>query len=213
MNMKLRIPINFCSAVLGAMTYCTFAILAYAQYPLPFSPITNWLSDLGNQIDNPRGAVFYQIGVILSALFLAIWFVGLFQWGLKGKVAHKRLLAVSQTAGIFAALALIMSAIYPINLLQVHSFWSKTHFMMSGIGFGFSVAALRYHLRFKKENMYLGTWTAFMPTLMLIFGEAYWLEWITVSCIIVYMLSVGIASFPAAVEKPLCNRQTLAEGQ
>ncbi len=193
--MKLRSSINYGSAVLGAVTYVTFTIIAYSQYPLPFSPKRNWLSDLGNQIDNPQGAIFYNVGVILTALFLAIWFAaGLSQWRLKENIAHQRLLAISQISGLLFTYALIMSALYPINMAHVHSFWSQLHFMMSGIGFGFSVTALRYHPRFSHRLLILGASASVLPFLMFAYGKAFWLEWVAVGLFIIYILSLGIVS-------------------
>lgn len=193
--MKLRLPINFSSAILGALTYITFACIAYGQYRLPFSPRRNWLSDLGNQIDNPQGASFYNAGVILTSFFLAIWFLaGLSQWRLKDKVVHKRLLAISKTSGVLATCALTMSALYPINLPQVHSFWSQLHFMMFGIGFGFSVTALRYHPRFSHGLMVLGAGASVLPFLMFVFDKAFWLEWLAVGLFMAYILTIGIVT-------------------
>ena len=196
-------PVCFGSAVQCSVTYVFFAFLSYAKYPLPISPFRNWLSDLGDQIVNPKGAVFYNLGVILTALCLAIWFTaGLFQWRIKGNAAHQRLLLISQAAGVLSALALTMSALFPINLLQVHSFWSRIHFMMFGMGFGFSVAALRYHPGFTRASLYLGICTAIMPSLMLVFSQAYVLEWLAVACIIAYVLSIGIVSLRFTTTEP-----------
>lgn len=192
--MKLRMPINFVSAILGAIIYLAFATLAYINYPLPLSPWRNWLSDLGDQIVNPHGAIFYNTGIMLTALCLGIWFTaGLSQWRLKDNTAHQRLLLISRTAGILAAFALVMSAIYPINLPQVHSFWSKMHFIMFGVGFGFSVAALRYHPRFSNAILFVGVGASVLPLLMFVFDK-FWLEWVAVGLFIFYILSVGKAS-------------------
>jgi hypothetical protein len=197
--LKSRFSVCYCSAILGAVTYVAFTLLAYTLYPLPLSPFQNWLSDLGDPIVNSQGAIFYNLGVILSAVCLAIWFTaGLSQWKLKHKTAHQRLLRISQIAGSVAAFAMIMSAIYPINLFEIHAFWSKVHFMMFGVGFGFSVAALRYHILLPKVNLYVGASAAVLPTLMLIFSNSYWLEWLAVGCMIVYMLMVGKASLTFA---------------
>src|SRR5512143_1008113 len=69
--LKSRFLVCYCSAILGAVTYVTFTFLACELHPLPVSPFENWLSDLGDPIVNPAGAIFYNIGVMLSALFLA----------------------------------------------------------------------------------------------------------------------------------------------
>ena len=80
--------------------------------------------------------------------------------------------------------------------------------MLFGIGFGFSVASLRYDHQYKKINLWLGICTAVMPSLMLVFGEATWLEWVAVGCIIAYMVSVGIASLPMLVQRSARIGQT-----
>jgi hypothetical protein len=194
--MKPRFALCFYSGLLAVVIYIVFAILAYTRYPLPFSPARNWLRDLGNQIDNPQGAAFYQAGLILTALLQTVWFVGLSQWRVERTTAPKRLLLVAQFAGILASFALIMSALNPINMPEVHFFWSRIHFMFSGIGFGFSVTALRYHPHFSNEILYFGIGAALLPflTFTLWKGKTYWVEWMTVGLFIFYILAVGKAS-------------------
>ncbi len=109
------------------------------------------------------------------------------------------LLLISQTAGILAAFGLIMSALNPINFPLEHYFWSKVHFMMFSMGFGFSVAAFRYHPYITKENLYLGAYAALLPTLMFIFSNTCWLEWVAVGLFILYILSIGKTSLPFIV--------------
>ena len=43
--------------VLVAIVYLVFGALALSWYPGPFSPATNWLSDLGNTTVNPAAPV------------------------------------------------------------------------------------------------------------------------------------------------------------
>lgn len=194
--MKSRFPICFYSGLPAAVIYVAFTLLAYIQYPLPFSPLRNWLSDLGNQMDNPQGATFYQTGAILAALFQAVWFVGLSQWRLKHATAHRRLLFIAQFSGLLASFALIMSALNPINMPEIHFFWSQIHFMLSGIAFGFYVTALRYHHGFSNAILYFGIGAAILPFLMFTVGkgETYWTEWAAVGVFISYILTVGNAS-------------------
>ncbi len=191
--MKSRFPICYFAAILSAILYIACVIAAYLQYPKPFSLRQNWLSDLGNQIVNPRGAAFYNVGVILTSLLLAVWFVGLSQWRLKQNTANQRLLTIAQIAGIIATFALIMSALNPIDKPAVHALWSQIHFILSGIGFGFSVTALRYHRSFSNQILYLGIWASILPFLMYTLGkgQTYWMEWVAVGSFIIYILAVG----------------------
>jgi len=193
---KSRVPVCLLAAGLGAGIYLTFSLLAYHRYPLAFSPGQNWLSDLGNQIENPFGAAFYNVGVILTALAQGVWFAGLSQWKLNRNTVQRRLLAISQLAGFLCSAALIMSALNPINLLARHSFWSQFHWMLSGIAFGFSVAALRYHPRATTGILGLGALASVSPMLFWLFGGASWcwMEWATVTLFILYLLAVGQGS-------------------
>lgn len=183
----------FFAAIFSAAIYITSTILAYWQYPQPFSLTQNWLSDLGNQIANPRGAPFYNMGVILTSLSLAIWFAGLSQWKMKKNTVSQRLLAISQLTGIIAAFALIMSALHPIDEGEIHTLWSQIHFVMFGIAFAFSVTALRYHQNFSNRILYLGIVASMLPFLMFTLGkgQTYWMEWVSVGLFILYILTVG----------------------
>ncbi len=194
--MKSRIPICFFSAVLCCVTYIIFAVIAYAKIPIPFSPVHNWLSDLGNEISNPQGAIYYKIGVIACAIFLAIWFtVGLSSWRLKDPAIQSRLLVVSQVGGGLTAFALMMSALYPINHLKAHAFWSDINFLLFGISFAFSVSALRHHPGIPKILLFLGGFAAILPTLVLLVNSAYWLEWIAIGVFMLYVVLIGASTW------------------
>jgi hypothetical protein len=194
--MKMRLPVCFTSALLSGLTYVVFAVLAYLKNPQPISPLNNWLSDLGNQLNNPQGAIFYNIGVISCAVFLAIWFsAGLSEWRLKDHLIQRRLLFVAQLGGVMTAFALMMSALYPINHLKQHAFWSDTNFILFGISIAFSVAALRYHSHLPRVLLVIGVAVAILPTLVLVFNHLFWMEWIAVAGIITYIVSIGTAAY------------------
>ncbi len=196
MTRRFRFPLCSWFAVLSVLTYVVFSMLAYLQYPLPFSPSNSWLSDLGNQDSNARGASLYNAGVILTAFFVSAWFAGLSQWRLPNNTPNRRLLVVSQTIGILSCTSLILSALNPMNMPAAHAFWSQLHYLGSGIAFAFSVAALRYHPHIRAWILYLGASASAWPSLMLVLGRgtAYWMEWLAVILFILYLLSIGAAS-------------------
>jgi hypothetical protein len=151
---------------------------------------------MGNQITNPQGAIFYNIGVIVCAVFLLIWFTaGLSQWRLEDPIIQRRMLFIAQFGGVLTALALMMSALYPINHLQAHAFWSDINFILFGISFAFSVAALRYHHNFPKILLFLGGLAAVLPSLVLLVNTAYWLEWLAIAVFMFYILTIGVESW------------------
>ncbi len=201
--MKSRVPVSFTTAVLSALPYVVFTVVSYTKNPLRVCPFNNWLSDLGNQVTNPQGAIFYNVGVILCAVFLAIWFTaGLSQWKLKEHIIQQSLLSVTQGLGALTAIALMMSALYPINCLKEHAFWSDINFILFGISFAFSVAALRYHSNIPKVLIYFGGVAAILSTVFLVLNDIYWIEWAAISVFIIYILSIGITSYIFRLRSP-----------
>jgi hypothetical protein len=192
--MKPRSATAFRSAALACTVYVVSTALSYARYPLPYSPRTHWLSDLGNRTVNPSGAVYYNVGVLAVGALLLLWFVGL--WGWRDGTSRPQLvfLLIAQVAGSLGALAVAMSALFPIDMLQAHAFWSHAHYMMLAMGFGFSVAALARNPRFPRPLLYVGTLASFSPLATWVAGDVYVLEWVSVGLFLLYVMAVGIAS-------------------
>ena len=184
--------ISFIASILVVLCYLVFAILAFIQYPLPYSPINNWLSDLGNVKLNPHGAIFYNIGIISTALLLILFFLGLSRWKIENKRVQILMVLLTQAFGILGCICMIMSAIFPINFLEVHSFWSASLYIMLSTAFAFSVAALRYHPKVPRWLLVLGLSTTLMVILTSFLTTVFILEWITVSLFLSYVCLIGV---------------------
>lgn len=191
--MRHRWDLTCIAGVLACIVYLVSAGLAYSRYPLAFSPSTHWLSDLGDRAVSVVGAPYYNAGILITGPLVFLWFVGLSRWRVPGNRRQRWYLLISQAAGALGALAILMSAIFPIDMLAQHAFWSRVHYMMLAMGFGFSVAALAVHPTFPRPLLYLGTLAAFSPLATWIAGDTYWLEWISVGLFLAYVLSVGLA--------------------
>jgi hypothetical membrane protein len=89
------------ASIAAIIIYVTLALIAFLKYPLPYSPLTNWLSDLGNPISNPSGAIFYRLGCTLSGLVLALFYLKLGIWN-TGSKRTRVFLTVAQFAGVFS---------------------------------------------------------------------------------------------------------------
>ncbi len=180
------------TGILAVLCYLTFTVFAYSRYPLPYSPTSNWLSDLGNANINPQGAIFYNIGIISTALLLIVFFFGLSVWKIEGNRAQGIMLRLTQAFGILGAFCMILSAIFPINLFKIHSFWSSSLYIMLSTAFLFSVAMLRYHQNVPRWLLVLGVSIALMVILTSFLQNVYLLEWITVFLLLSYVALLGI---------------------
>jgi hypothetical membrane protein len=81
--MKRHPSLSFVTGMFAVVCYLAFALLAFSRYPLPYSPLSNWLSDLGNANLNPSGAPFYNIGIVATGGLLLLFFLGLSEWKLE----------------------------------------------------------------------------------------------------------------------------------
>jgi hypothetical membrane protein len=180
------------ASILATICYLLFAFLAYLRYSLPYSPITNWLSDLGNPDLNPGGALLYNLGIILTALLLVPFFIGLSTWKLREKRVQVIMLRLTQTFGVLGAVCMLLSAIFPINNFEIHAFWSTSLYIMLSTAFIFSVAMLRYHHNVPIWTLIFGVSTGVVVILTSFFQAVYILEWVTILLYLVYIIILGV---------------------
>lgn len=189
--MKRHFSLSFVTSLLAIVCYLAFALLAFARYPLPYSPLSNWLSDLGNPNLNPQGALFYDIGIVATAVVLLPFFLGLSRWKMRNNRGQRLMLLLTQGFGILGAFAMAMSGLFPMNSLALHSFFSACLYILLGTAFAFSVAALRYYPAWPRWLLIVGALTALVDLLYGVFHTIYVFEWITVALLLVYLGLLG----------------------
>jgi hypothetical membrane protein len=187
--MKKRLSLSFVSSLFAIVCYLAFALLAFAYYPLPYSPLKNWLSDLGNPDLNPSGALFYNIGIVATAVVLPLFFLGLYRWKMENNRIQRLMLLIAQGFGLLGAFAMLMSGLYPINSPALHGFFSICLYMLLGTAFAFAVAALRYHAACPRWLLIVFAFTALIDILSGAFHTATVLEWVTVALL---LCSIGL---------------------
>ena len=75
--MRARYPLTTISGLLTTVICLSLGLVAYLDYPTTISPSANWLSDLGNRILSPQGAVDYRTAAVATGVMLAVFFVAL----------------------------------------------------------------------------------------------------------------------------------------
>jgi hypothetical membrane protein len=172
-------PILSVAGVLVIVLYCAFTFTSIALFPGPFSPVTNWLSDFGNSSYSPRGAVFYNVGCILTGLALFPFFAGFFKWYVDGR-RRKVQMIVTQAVGFVAAFALIMIGVFSEDYGALHVFWSDVFFILNLIVLLFANVSLMTHRRFIRPIGYYGLAVAVINLLFIVASNTPLLEWFTV---------------------------------
>ena len=179
-------------ATAGVAIYLVFALLAYSRYPADFSPVNNnWLSDLGNRNLNPAGADFYVWGCIAAGVIVGAFFVSLTAWRASGsRIQNWLLLAVQATGGV-AAFSLVMSAVYTEDQFEAHQFWSR--FVSGGFAMAMFMApfALRRVGRSSAVLIAVAAGGYVSIVARFIFDSAHWIEWPSITLILVFVSWVG----------------------
>lgn len=192
------------AAILASLLYPLFTLASRVLYPLRFNPVHNWLSDLGNALVNPDGALFYNGGCVVTGLLLIVFYVGLNDWRTGDRVLG-RLLTIAQVSGVFSSLALILSAVFNIGQYPpLHSRFS----MLLTIGLtwflSFANTALLRHPRFWKGVGVFGFAAAAVSLVYGVFANAPLAEWVTITMFIAYilLLAANVAALGRAAASP-----------
>ena len=183
------------AGIAAVVVYLIFALVAFLKYPGAYGPLTNWLSDLGNPLANPSGAIFYRLGCMLSGAALVLFYLKLGIWN-TGSKKTRVLLTVAQCTGVFSAVCLIITGIFPLGTsTEIHSLWSMMLYISLGFFLTFSATALMKNPAFKKGFGYYAFLTAAVNFMFgAILHEMFWAEWISVGMFIAYVLMVAYNS-------------------
>jgi len=199
--MKKEYPLNIVLGLFVVVCYVTCTILAFTRFPLPYSPFNNWLSDLGNPDANPAGAGFYNTGIVLVGYALMLFFLRLTKWRMADNHIQRIMTLLTTGFGCVGSLAMIMTAIYPINQPSQHSFWSMILYISFGTAFAFSVATMRYYVSYLRWLLILGVIVAFVDMIsQIFFTDVHISEWIVVPLLLGYclLLAFGTERLPHA---------------
>lgn len=192
-------PILSIAAIAAVLTYIIFSLIAFLYFPSGYSPFTNWLSDLGNPVKNPSGAVFYRLSGVLTSIALIPFFVTLFRWN-TGDRKMRILLSVAQITGILFAVSFIMTALFPLGVNDsIHSIFSMMLFVFIGFFELFSASAIRRSPTRVNWVPYFGFSIAlvnFMLGVSFNFFDFFIGEWIMIGMFIAYIVTLAILQDP-----------------
>ena len=163
---------------MGIILYCAFTFTSWALYPTSYSPVENWLSDLGNSSFNPEGAIFFNVGCVLTGIALFPFFSGLYKWYTEEKW-RKISLIITQTLGSLAAFSLMMIGVFSEDYGEMHHLWSVVFFVLILIVLILGGVSLFTHPNYIRPIAYYGFVVAIINLIFASYSIPL-LEWFTV---------------------------------
>jgi hypothetical protein len=172
--------------------YVVPGLISRAFYPAAFGPAGNWLSDLGNNLMNPRGALFYRLAGVLGGTALLAFFVTL------NDPAEPRLPAVRfdlllvRICGAVAAACFIMTGVFSVDMMPMHSWFSMGNFIAFGTAVALTGSATLSGAEFPRWFAAACFLITAVDVVSGVFGETRWLEWVVVAMLLFYVVVLTV---------------------
>jgi hypothetical membrane protein len=197
--------VNVPAGIFASAGFLLFVLAAMLSFPGQFSPLNNWISDLGNTLMNPAGNVFLNLGCIVTGMLLLPFFIGLGVWYTEDKTQNILVIA-AQFIGVLMAIALMFVGMYPENKPSMHALSAASFFILLIIELIVTTAALYKHPLFEK---WLGRYGVLVAILGIVFLLAVGLsvnviilEWIVVFAGIGWVFAMAMSARKIPVEEP-----------
>ena len=185
------------AGILVILFYCAFTFTSIVLFPRPVSPMSDWLSDLGNSSYNPQGAIFYNVGCVLTGLALFPFFAGFYYWYTDEKW-RKSLVMITQAVGFIAAFALMMIGVFSEDAGAIHHLWSLMFFVFNLLALTSANVSLMTHRKFIRPIGYYGLIVAVINLLLVGLAYTSILEWFTVFTALGYVAFLSYNTFRAS---------------
>ena len=199
----MKWPLSSLAGFAVIILYCAFTFSSWALFSRAYNPVNNWLSDLGNSSStyNPKGAILYNLGCILTGIALFPFFTGLYKWHITEKW-RKASLILSQMIGCLAAFALIMIGVFSEDSGSPHTLWSDIFFLLNFLVLVLVGASLFTHPRYMKIVAYYGFIVAAINLALVFSSNTPLLEWFTVFTALGYvgLMAGNMAKQPEFIE-------------
>jgi hypothetical membrane protein len=195
---RMRWPLTSIAALHVIVLYCLFTFSSAVFFGNPWTPWP-YLSDFGNTVYNPSGAVLYNLGCILTGLMLFPFYIGLYKWYTR-ESWRKILIIVTQIVGLASGFSLIMIGVFNENYGYPHSLWSRVFFMLNLGVLILAGITLLTHPKFIRPIAIYGFIVAAINLAFVVLPSSSTIEWFTVFTALGYagLLAINmLKAFPA----------------
>lgn len=191
--MKLVNCIFKYAGVVAIPVYIAFTYVSHT-HNRQINPLEFWLSDYGNPLMNPSGAVIYNTGCVITAILLALFYIGMYRWYRRDHTARKFNISykVAQAGGLLGSLFLILTTVYTLGTdTKMHSLFSTANMIGMDFFLSFTAAAFLMNPKIHKGVGIFGFLASvFNIVTMNAFTDYYMSEWIYFLLFMAYLVLV-----------------------
>ena len=159
--MRAKYPITTIAGVASIAVCISLAGAAYFLYPWAFSPMTNWISDLGLRALTQGQGLLTRVLIVLA-----------------------------QLSGLVASLALAMTGIFSENQQSAHALWATVLFVALAVTVMMLGWGVLSHPGVPTWIGYFAL-SAFAVDIASIVARSYWLEWVAVPLLLLIVAQVS----------------------
>ena len=190
-------PLATVAGAASIIVCVSLAGAAYAWYPWAFSPMTNWISDLGNTLLSPIGSILFRLDMVIVGVGLAAFFLGLRALTHGQRIWIKLLIGLGQIGGLVASLAVTMTGIYSEDQNTAHALWASILFISLAVTVMFIGWGLFFHPRVQSL---LGAFAFAVcaADVVSIVNRSHWLEWVAVPLLLVFVAQLSYGAWKLA---------------
>lgn len=194
-------PAGSITAAMAIFLFCLPVAIAIALYPPPFSPLKNWMSDLGNSSLNPSGSAYFNGACVMVGLLTVVFYLGTYRWHSPG-IRGNRMLAAAMASGVFAGIALAGVGIFPETFSPHHFIVSVLFFVANSIAILLANTALKGREGYGRGATCAGYLVIAVSVVfaaqMIIVKSITILEWISVLSMLLWAALTGWGMYHAA---------------
>jgi hypothetical protein len=192
-----RYPLATIAGGASIVVCVSLALAAYAVYPWAFSPMTNWISDLGNRLVSPVGSVLFRIDMVIVGVGLAAFFLGLRALTHGQRLGIKLLIGLGQVGGFVGSFAIVMTGIYSVDQFRAHALWASIMFISLAVTVMFIGWGLYFHPRMPSSLAAFAFAVCAMDVISIV-DRSHWLEWVAVPLLLVFVAQLSYGTWKLA---------------
>jgi hypothetical membrane protein len=196
-----KLPISSIVGLIIIVFFCSFLTLSIINFPPGFSPLKNWMSDLGNPELNPSGYAYFNWACMITGLLLAVFYLGLRRAQSTDSHVTKTMI-VTQAFGIFSGIALTGVGYFNETFSPHHFIVSVLFFLSSTIAILLATVALRGRPGFGRVTVSAGFLTVAIGIVfslqMVLFESVTIVEWVSVLSMLLWAALFGADTYRAS---------------